>query len=83
MRVKGVRCPGCDSESVEYNGNYYCEYALDGLGRCDWIMEPDLPTGKRPTADLIISLTHLKVDGSRQDYIDEYTTELEKRGVRS
>lgn len=76
-----MSCPDCGDDTVEYNGNYYCVHAVDRDGSCDWVMEPDLPADRRPTADLIISLAHLKVDGSRQDYIDEFTAELARRGV--
>jgi hypothetical protein len=40
-RATGVRCPGCGTQEVVYNGNYFC--AGFDTGECRWALPHDEP----------------------------------------
>lgn len=46
--IQGRRCPNCGSESLTYNGNYFC---LD----CDWV-NTEIDTSYEEDSDFILDL---------------------------
>lgn len=69
--IRGFRCPRCDSESLTYNGNYFCT-------ECDWANpEVDHPIEQDSTFILELMLAYM---GDRcPHYTDPIKAELSRR----